>query len=1052
MRHDHMTGNRWVAMTWALALALTLSACSDDTRDGDPQDAGPSTPDASQDAGPRPDTNPDPPPDVGPLDAGVEDAGEPDLGPTDEDMGPPVPDAGMEDDSGSVDPDAFTLTALVPPTGPTEGGTRVRLVGEGLVEGTQVFLGGAVMEVTPGGAGLIGDTPPALGSGPVTVKAIHPDGRVIALPEGFSYTNGLRLDAVTPSKVPTSGGVELSLVGEGFTSDMAVSVGGENVLRVLYIDEGRARALAPPHPEGVVDVRITTRRGGVVAEDAVTYVEPLGIGAITPATGSTAGGELVTIEAPGVSVGATVRIQGNQAQVVSVDPVADTITVRTPAGTAGPADVLIESGPDAALAEDAFHYRADDTPRVLAVQPTSGPDEGGQTARVLGYGFDAANARVTFGGADAVVLESGPTYALVRTPAGAIGVVDVALFDGSSELARLADGYTYVDTVWIDTLSPGEGDVAGGDTVRIQGEGFTDVDEVLFGGVQATFTVISDTEIEAIAPAHGAGEVDVEVRADEVTGTLSKGYVYTEPLEIWGFSPVRGAIAGGTHVEVRGRGFYGALSARVGGNQGTGLRRIDRNNLTFKTPPGASGEARVEVIEGARRALAPYDFEYYNPASRFGGGSGAPIDGAVNISVFDGGGAALEGAFVMLSTRPDTRYQGFTNTNGQITLSGPDVLGAQTVTATAAGFSSTLLQTIDAEDITIYLTPTEPPPPSPGGGGGGADPPPFGIVRGNVTTPGKLSDPADQRTYDMVIVRTTQSSIFGGIPDPGPGSIVLGEGAYEIRTRIGDLAVVAMCGVYDERTDAFTPQFMAVERFLFISDRGEYDIDLDCDIPLDQELTVKLINPIYNPQGPDTNRVRAFWDFGFEGFFPSPSDASGLSALLEVSNQPAFEGELADLTLTLIGGSYTGQFEPLTQTTVSGISDTSKVIELGPLLDVPEPVRPLPGMLVQDNEIRWQADGPYYPDVTFLVLTNELGLPVWTAIVPGDQTSVRLPEFPDFSALPAGQRPLPYPPQRLFMRVTSATIDDFDFNGVTYEDLGADRWRVYARRRWAILF
>jgi hypothetical protein len=1048
MRHDDMTGGRWVATTWALALALTLAACSDDTQGGDPQDTGGASQDASQDA-PRQDAAPTP--DAGPADASTQDTSDQDADPAGEDAGGP-PDAGFEEDTRPPDPDAFTLTALVPPTGPTQGGTRVRLVGDGLVEGTQVFLGGALMEVTPGGAGLVGDTPPALGSGPVTVKAVHPDGRVVALPDGFTYTDGLRLDAVTPSRVPTTGGVELSLVGEGFTPEMAVSVGGENALRVLFVDEGRARALAPPHPEGVVDVRVTTRRGGVVAQDAVTYVEALSVGAITPATGATAGGELVTIQAPGVSVDATVRIQGSQAQVVSVDPVDDTITVRTPPGAAGPADVLIESGPDAALAEGAFHYRADDSPQVLAVQPASGPDEGGVTARVLGYGFDAADARVTFAGADATLLESGATYALVRTPAGALGAADVALFDGASELARLDDGYTYVDTVWIDALSPSEGDVAGGDTVRIQGEGFTGAEEVVFGGVQATFTVVSDTEIEATAPAHGAGPVDVTVRAGEVTGALADGYVYTEPLEIWGFSPVRGAIAGGTHVAVRGRGFYGALSARVGGRAGAGLRRVDRNNLTFRTPPGAAGEARVEVVEGARRARAPYDFEYYNPASRFGGGSGAPVDGAVNVSVFDGGGAALAGAFVMLSTRPDTRYQGYTDANGQITLSGPDVLGAQTVTATAAGFSSTLIQAIDAEDITIYLTPTEPPPPNPGGGGGGGDPPPFGIVRGDVTTPGKLSDPSDQRTYDMVVVRTTQSSVFGGIPDPGPGSIVLGEGAYEIRTRIGDLAVVAMCGVYDERTDSFAPQFMAVERFLFISDRGEYDVDLDCDIPLDQELTVKLINPIYNPQGPDTNRVRAFWDFGFEGFFPSPAEAAGLSALLRVPGQPAFTGELADLTVTLIGGSYTGQFEPLTQTTVSGVSDTSRVIELGPLLDVPEPVRPLPGMLVEDNEIRWQADGPYYPDVTFLVLTNELGLPVWTVIVPGDQTSVRLPEFPDFSALPPAQRPLPYPPQRLFMRVTSATIEDFDFDAVTYEDLGADRWSVYARRRWAVLF
>ena len=189
MRDDQTSSRRAVVTTWALALALLAPACSDDTTE-EGTDAGPDV--SIVDANPGVDSAA---PDTGPTpqDAGVDSGDDADL--VVEDAGADAaPDADpVEEDTGPIDPDAFTLTAIVPPTGPVEGGSRVRISGEGLVEGTRVFLGSALMDVVPGGAGLVGDTPPALGSGPVTVKAIHPDGRVVALPDGFTYTNGLQI-------------------------------------------------------------------------------------------------------------------------------------------------------------------------------------------------------------------------------------------------------------------------------------------------------------------------------------------------------------------------------------------------------------------------------------------------------------------------------------------------------------------------------------------------------------------------------------------------------------------------------------------------------------------------------------------------------------------------------------------------------------------------------------------------------------------------------------------------------------------------------------------
>ncbi len=531
--------------------------------------------------------------------------------------------------------------------------------------------------------------------------------------------------------------------------------------------------------------------------------------------------------------------------------------------------------------------------------------------------------------------------------------------------------------------------------------------------------------------------------------TLKDGFVFTEPLEVWGFSPIRGAVAGNTYVEVRGRGFYGELHVYFDNVEAPTVQRIDRNNLLLYTPPHAVGEADVRVEAGSRAATAPYPFEYFNPASRFGGASGGAVDGSVNVSVFSRGGGPIPGAFVMLSTRGDTPYQGVTDENGQVTLSGPDVLGAQTITATAKDYSSTTIQTVDAENITLFLNYLIMDPNSGQGGGQG---PPAGTISGTVTTQGKLSDPDNQSTYDMAVVATTDDSMSGGLVDPGPGGTVLGSGHYEIRSRIGDVAVVALCGVYDESTDSFDPQYMGIKRYMFISDGGQYNADLLCNIPLDKTATAKLVNPIYSPQGPDNNMVQVYWDFGFEGVFPAPKIGRGLGSIIEVPGQPAATGALSDMTYTLVGGSYTGSYSPSTQTQVTDVTDLSKTIVMPPLLDIPEPVSPTVGGTLQNNTVTFQASGPYYPDFYSIIFLNADGLPFWQFVIPGTSNTIRLPDFPDFSFLPAEQRPDPLDTSRIYMTVIGIrAADNFAYENFSYQDLSMDAWSAYSLTRWSFV-
>ena len=67
------------------------------------------------------------------------------------------------------------------------------------------------------------------------------------------------------------------------------------------------------------------------------------------------------------------------------------------------------------------------------------------------------------------------------------------------------------------------------------------------------------------------------------------------PLSIGYLSPATGTNAGGTSVTLRGSGFQTGIKASVGGTQASATF-VDSSTLTFETPAGISGGARV-VIE-----------------------------------------------------------------------------------------------------------------------------------------------------------------------------------------------------------------------------------------------------------------------------------------------------------------------------------------------------------------------------------------------------------------------------------------------------------------------
>ena len=154
-------------------------------------------------------------------------------------------------------------------------------------------------------------------------------------------------------------------------------------------------------------------------------------------------------------------------------------------------------------------------PAVQRLSQAAGAPGGGDTVIVTGTGFTPA-AAVTFGGAAAASVDYlSPNALSVVTPAAPSGggTVDVVVrtAGGASPVAA-ADRFAYGSVPVVTALSSHQGGTAGGQSVTVTGTGFGTATGVTFGSTPAkSVEVLSDTRLQAVAPAADAGAVDIRV-------------------------------------------------------------------------------------------------------------------------------------------------------------------------------------------------------------------------------------------------------------------------------------------------------------------------------------------------------------------------------------------------------------------------------------------------------------------------------------------------------------------------------------------------------------
>jgi len=433
---------------------------------------------------------------------------------------------------------------------------------------------------------------------------------------------------------------------------------------------------------------------------------------LSPASGSTSGGTLVTITGTRldgpvfVKFGAkdgTITVDLNTKIVVKSPPGQGTveITVTTPGGTSKAGEFSYHSLK--------AHMAA---PAVSGVFPATGPPGGGTAVTISGSGLADATV-VSFGGSAGMINSDSASQITVDSPPGS-GTVDVAVTTpGGTSTAGM---FTYTAATpappahpAVTGLSPASGPAGGGTSVTISGSALGSASRVSFGGVAGTISADSTTRITVKSPP-GKGTVTVTVTTPGGTATAGK-FTYkaaaptpTPAPVVTGVSPSSGSTLGGTAVTITGKNLSGATGVSFGGAAGS-ITADSSTKVTATSPAGSGTVAITVTTKGGTSATSSADqFTYKTPAptvSSFTPSSG-PTTGGTAVTIT---GKNLSGATGV--SFGGTAGSITADSSTQITVTSPAVTSAGPVnlTVTTPGGTVTAGQftyVVPAPTVTSY--------------------------------------------------------------------------------------------------------------------------------------------------------------------------------------------------------------------------------------------------------------------------------------------------------------------------------------------------------------
>ncbi|MCG8498836.1 MAG: IPT/TIG domain-containing protein, partial [Firmicutes bacterium] len=428
------------------------------------------------------------------------------------------------------------------------------------------------------------------------------------------------------------GGDILTIYGEYFRPGLTVNFGDIEAVIDAFIGATEVRVVVPSGQQGDITITLTNDDGQFDTAAFNYFADPV-INKIEPAAGLITGGTEVRIDGQYFMQDAQVKFGEQQAKSVIVSSDGTFITATTPEV---PAPIVVDVhviNPDGTniMAEKGFSYELPPGPEITLINPNEGEIGGGEIVFIDGTNF-TADGTVYFGEKQGVnYYRVNNTRIRITSPvADVAGPVDVKVVNADGQFAVVRDGFLYTEPVLppgpapeITLITPNEGEMAGGETIVIEGSNFTSTGEVYFGDKKGTvYYCYNDSKIQVRNPAADvAGPVDVKVvNADEQFAVAQNGFLYTEASvpsgpEITLIDPNEGEIGGGEIVFIDGANFTTSGAVYFGEKQGVNYYRVNPTRIRITSPAvDKAGPVDVKVVDADGQSAVVQDgFLYKEP-------------------------------------------------------------------------------------------------------------------------------------------------------------------------------------------------------------------------------------------------------------------------------------------------------------------------------------------------------------------------------------------------------------------------------------------------------
>jgi YVTN family beta-propeller protein len=489
-------------------------------------------------------------------------------------------------------------------------------------DGTSVYVsnsGSNTVSVIDTAGDTVSATVP-VGSTPIGV-AFTPDGLRAYVADNGSGT----VSVIDTTTTPPSAGAPIP----GFATPAGVAVNLDGS-RVFVVNFGTNNV-------GVIDTALDTvidtlpvglqpSRNAVTPDGDFLYVTDNGsddvtvlqirpiIDSMTPPSGFTSGGEVITVHGSGFTGATAVTLDSTPLVFQVVDD--NTLVIVAPPHAPGTVQASVTT-PLGTGTGGSFTYFIE-PPHIFSINPTSGTTSGGTLLVITGTGFTDAGD-VSIGGTPVTSFQviDNTLIAAITAPHGpGTGNVSVTTPGGTTPESM---PYTYLTPVpTISGFTPTTGSTAGGTQITITGTGLTGTTAVSIAGVPAAgIQVLNDTTIVATTTPNAPTTGPITLTTPGGTATSApNNYTYLTPAPtLTAIFPPTGPTGLSTQVSLSGTALTGTTSVTVDGTPVT-YTVVSDNEITATLPPHTTGPVTVLVTTPGGSATITYTYTYTRDRSQ----------------------------------------------------------------------------------------------------------------------------------------------------------------------------------------------------------------------------------------------------------------------------------------------------------------------------------------------------------------------------------------------------------------------------------------------------